>query len=722
VAAAGEEETVRLLRLTHSAGADAHRVQIEVEVPGMARRAATARFTFAVPVKEQELIRWYFEDYREGPADAVTRLRAGRAGQRLAGLGGELFAAVFEASPAARRLWAAVQPRLGEFRVEVVTDVAGATALPWEAMTGPGTGQHLALGAGAMVRAQPQAALAPILPEAGAAVRVLVVIARPHVTDVPFRSVAQHLARLQEASSQALRLDVLRPPDFTELTRVLQAARDRGVPYRVLHFDGHGVWGDVADPGWLGQVIPAAERGPADVWLASPARPGAHGYLLFENPALPGNAQLVDGPALAGLLTGTGVSLLTLNACRSALAEPASVPVDGLGDPHAQVRAFGSLAQEVMDAGTAGVLAMRYNIYVATAARLVAGVYTGLLAGESFGAAVRAARTTLAASPPGGTGAAIGDWMVPVAYEAAPLHLTTLPPGTNHEATPASPAWPATLSLPADALPPPPAAGFYGRDDTLLALDRTFDTQPIVLLHGEAGIGKTATAAEFARWYARTGGARPPAVYTSLAQHATMTGLATALAALLAANPATAPDPSRDGLAGEQHLHAIGQLMHQAPMLWILDDLQAVSGHRDQPSGWAPQQQQKLLTFLRIARDTRTRLLLLSRHGEQAWLGDLPARLPLPPLPPADRALLLRAVTATHHIQITGPGPASPALRTLGGNPRAIIHLTEQALRAGCTTTTELGTFLAQATSTRTPPPSPDGDPGTDTSRREGTP
>ena len=84
-----------------------------------------------------------------------------------------------------------------------------------------------------------------------------------------------------------------------------------------------------------------------------------------------------------------------------------------------------------MDAGAAGVLAMRYNIYVATAARLVAGVYAGLLGGQSFGAAVRAARTSLAASPPGGTGAAIQDWMVPVAYEAAPLHLTTLPPGND---------------------------------------------------------------------------------------------------------------------------------------------------------------------------------------------------------------------------------------------------------------------------------------------------
>ena len=33
-------------------------------------------------------------------------------------------------------------------------------------------------------------------------------------------------------------------------------------------------------------------------------------------------------------------------------------------------------------------------------------------------------------------------------------------------------------------------------------LDRAFDRHPVVLLHAYAGQGKTATAVEFARWYA----------------------------------------------------------------------------------------------------------------------------------------------------------------------------------------------------------------------------
>ena len=61
-------------------------------------------------------------------------------------------------------------------------------------------------------------------------------------------------------------------------------------------------------------------------------------------------------------------------------------------------------------------------------------------------------------------------------------------------------------------MPRPPDAGFFGRDETLLAIDRAFDTSQVVLLHAFAGAGKTTTAAEFARWYSATGGLYHPAL------------------------------------------------------------------------------------------------------------------------------------------------------------------------------------------------------------------
>ena len=70
-----------------------------------------------------------------------------------------------------------------------------------------------------------------------------------------------------------------------------------------------------------------------------------------------------------------------------------------MADVHAQVRAFGSLAQEVMDAGVAGVVAMRYNVYVVTAAQFVADLYAALARGQTLGQAVTWAASSSHAQP-----------------------------------------------------------------------------------------------------------------------------------------------------------------------------------------------------------------------------------------------------------------------------------------------------------------------------------
>jgi CHAT domain len=671
---------VRLLRLTCWSDADLHRVEIRVEVPRMAPRTASARFTFVVRPSDQELIRWFFETYQQGPVDVVTELQAEQAEQRLGELGGELFRAVFEASEDTRRLWAAVQPELAGFRVEIVTDVAGATALPWEIMRDPELGQPLGLHAAALIRAHPYAARMPELPRDDVPVRVLLVISRPGRVDVPFRSVAHHLARLLDGHGGAVRLDVLRPPTFAQLTRTLRDARNDGHPYQVVHFDGHGVWGDASNARWLQTVIRVAEAGPAA--LVSPARPGAHGYLLFENPRLAGNTQLIDGPVLGNLLADAGVGLLVLNACRSAQAD--TTPGPAIADPHAEVRAYGSLAHEVMDTGVAGVLAMRYEVFVATAAQFVADLYAGMVRGESFGAAVRVARQNLAASPSDRGGVAVPDWLVPVAYEAAPLHLISKPDSGDR-----------SDPHPAPTLPIPSDLGFYGRDDTLLALDRAFDAYSVVLLNGEAGIGKTATAAEFARWYLLTGGVPGPVIYTSLSEHADVAALAAQLITALAEDPA-APRMTGTDLAGVPGLQVISQIVRQIPLLWIWDGLELASGPPAPGPGRPAPEWQELLSIVHCVRDTRAKLLLISRHDQRAWLGDVPVRLQLPPLPDADCRLLVRAVAAAQRVQLAGLSPAGSALRTMGGNPETIIDLTERALRAGHVTSAEFESFVAR--------------------------
>jgi hypothetical protein len=136
----------------------------------------------------------------------------------------------------------------------------------------------------------------------------------------------------------------------------------------------------------------------------------------------------VDGPALGRVLAKGDVPVLVLNACRSAHAGLVSspLPVTAEMDADQRVRAYGSLAQEVMDSGMAGVVAMLYNVYVVTAAQFIGEVYAALLKGHELGEAVTTARRHLAASPlrqVGGQARPLQDWIVPVVYETAPVAL-----------------------------------------------------------------------------------------------------------------------------------------------------------------------------------------------------------------------------------------------------------------------------------------------------------
>ena len=178
-------------------------------------------------------------------------------------------------------------------------------------------------------------------------------------------------------------------------------------------------------------------------------------------------------------------------------------------EAHRRVQAYGSLAQEVMDAGLAGVVAMGYNVYVGTAARFIGGVYAALLDGWPRGAAVTAARRQLADDSlrrQDASARPLHDWLVPVVYEAAPLAFETGPAASQLAIELGQARAEPNRERPDPPLLPGPDAGFSGRDETLLALDRTFDTRSVVLLHGYAGAGKTVTALEFARWYTFTGG------------------------------------------------------------------------------------------------------------------------------------------------------------------------------------------------------------------------
>jgi tetratricopeptide (TPR) repeat protein len=694
-----------VLRISDLPLGDKRRVEVTWQ-DGDARQVAVSSFAYQVGDQDAERVRWYLEDYAEFPADPAPVLAAG-AEQVLAETGTGLFSRVFTGMDAAG-IWTQAKARLADVRVEVDTDPADAPGLPWELLRDPGSDTALATGAGEFVRTHLQARV-NLPPAAGDELRVLLVICRPGGRDdVPFRSVASRLVRGGADRMEGLRLEVLRPATFSRLAEVLHAAADAGRPYHVVHFDGHGTYLDLAK---LSGADGGGSVGVSSLWYgaAGPVREGPHGYLIFEDPESGVNQQLVDGPTLGRLLKATEVPVLVLNACRSAWTEaparpgePDSAPEAGLADVHARIRAYGSLAAEVADAGVPGVVAMRYNVYVVTAAQYMANLYAHLVSGKSLGRAATAARRALAADPTREVGAvpvALQDWAVPVVYEAAPLTLLE-PSQSDAPLIRVSSADAASAEM---GVPRPPDAGFFGRDETLLALDRAFDTHRVVLLSAFAGAGKTTTAAEFARWYSATGGLHHPQVgngpvlWSTFEHHLPVERLldaaGDAFGPLLEANKIhwqALTDPvERRGL--------VLQLLAQVPVLWVWDNTEPVTGFPPgTASAWTPGEQAELAGFLRdLAQQTKCKVLLTSRRDERAWLGDLPARLVLPPMPMRERLQLAHALAARHghHDPDTD---WRPLLRYAAGNPLAITVLVGQALRDHLTTTAGIEAFVAR--------------------------
>lgn len=706
--------TLRLIQST--AGPDRYRVQVSLDGDARPPLTATAEFAFSFSDQDREDLRWYLEDYLEHAADPAPKI-ATRIEQRIAEMGAQLFHEVFESSKTADRLWSRLQNELNDTRVEVVADVQTATAIPWELLRDPLTETPLALEAQAFVRAQTDMTRVPKIPqqrgagdEGTEAIRILLVICRPGgSSDVPFRSVASRLIKgLGGSAHEAFELDVLRPPTFEQLGKVLRAAKAAGKPYHVVHFDGHGTYQEVSKPSTLAAIV----SGLRSHVLSSP-RAGAHGYLLFENPAIRENLQLVDGPSLGRLLTETDVPVLVLNACRSAHAEAPAAPekkaeaegesaaTQEASEVHTQVRAFGSLAQEVVGAGVAGVVAMRYNVYVVTAAQFVADLYGALVQGQTLGEAVTLGRKQLHDQPLREIAyepRPLQDWPVPVVYEAALVALFPKPTGAApalHITLKAGEAAPAEGSLDPN-LPAQPDAGFFGRDETLLALDRAFDNQSIVLLHAYAGSGKTATAAEFARWYSLTGGIEGPVLFTSFEQYKPLTRVLDTIGQVFgqALEGASVHWLTLDD---EQRRDVALQVLGQIPVLWIWDNVEPIAGF---PAGaespWSGAEQKELADFLRAARETRARFLLTSRRDERGWLGALPARIQVPAMPMQERVQLARALAEKHGRRLTEVEDWRPLLRFTQGNPLTITVLVGQALRDGLRTREQIQAFVAR--------------------------
>ncbi|MBT7096760.1 CHAT domain-containing protein, partial [Candidatus Poribacteria bacterium] len=716
-----------MLRIEHRPD-DAALALALVEANGT-RETANVSFGFVMQEKDERDMAWYLEEYLGNPYDPAPQ-RARVVENRMREMGAELFDAVFEGSEEAEGIWATLRGRLHGARIEISEPSTGGR-VPWELMRQPDRDEPLSLRVASFARSAGAPAQVPGAPEvllaANEQVRILLVTCRPGgARDVPYRSVAVRLLRNVEASGN-VRLDVLRPPTFEALSDTLRAAHTRGEPFHVVHFDGHGTHTDLHDlfEQWEEMAREALDRhvedtagtanprrytpGSLHLFYPHTARPGNRGYLVFENAGVNAIPRMVDGDELGALLHGAGVPILILNACRSDRSDGASASDavgSGEGDAEALVSqeqpyAFSSFAQEVLRLGVSGIVAMRHSVLVETAVEFVEDLYNHLLGGSTLGDAASQGRKGLRDHPLRDAldqRRPLQDWSVPVVYEQTPLALRP-PVASGHGppkliiTTPTEGDTPSSIDA---ALPGAPDLGFIGRDATLLALDRAFDAHSVVLLHGDAGKGKTTAVAEFARWYSKTHGIDGPILFSSFERYLPLERVLDKFGEVFASSLEASGVPWQT-VTGEGQRRALAlQVLGQIPVLWVWDNVEPVTGFpRNTESAWTEEEQAALRSFLHEASAAGTKFLLTSRRPER-WLGDLTHRIGIPRMPMRDRAALLRQLASRRGSPVEDIKRWRPLLDFSDGNPLALRVSAGLAIEARCDSEEDVTKFVGR--------------------------
>jgi tetratricopeptide (TPR) repeat protein len=134
-------------------------------------------------------------------------------------------------------------------------------------------------------------------------------------------------------------------------------------------------------------------------------------------------------------------------------------------------------------------------------------------------------------------------------------------------------------------------------------------------------------------------------------------------------------------------------LFRQVPVLWIWDNVEPVAGFGGQPA-WSAAEQAALADFLRAAAAMGAKFLLTSRRDERGWLGELPRRVMLPPMPMQERVLLAAGLAARQGRTLGDAAAWLPLLRFTEGNPLTITVVVGQALAGGLRTREEIGAYV----------------------------
>jgi tetratricopeptide (TPR) repeat protein len=609
------------------------------------------------PIEAEEL-GWYLERWPVWPNPLVAD-RAKQVEANLIAWGKALHAAALplEATANVVQAWAGVEAGasrrfsvsvddsllLGSSEAEQNLAQEAATALlalPWELLHN-GDGYLFQGGRPTRVRRRLPNKRTLAVPVVAPPIRVLLITSRPEDDACGYldhRASALPLVAATEELGEVLRLSLLHPATYPALEAELARAQQAGEPYHVVHFDGHGVYD----------------------------RRVGLGGLCFEDPSdsnkLTGRRhQTVCTDQLGPLLNNYRIPLVLLDACQSAQAEAGSE----------------SVASDLLQRGVASVVAMSHSVLVETARRFVAAFYGELAKGQRVGQAMLAGQRALHSDPSRGQRYGIGeltlaDWFVPVLYQEKddPQLFTATPaPQTREDLR-------SRLRARLGEVPPEPAdTGFVGRSRDLLALERLLRQERWAVLRGQGGEGKTALAAELARWLVRSQQVRRAAfVSVELCSH--KDAVLDALGRQLVGSDYSAAKYE----STEQALLPIERALREQPTLLVIDNMESVllPPYLESPELLSEEALLELQAILglaeRLLRAGETRIVFTSREALPAPFDAKPQRWDLHQLGKDDAvALIERSLAAGESSTATAAGAGEAALEARREDIEALV-------------------------------------------------
>ena len=474
------------------------RLVYEPATPGQPHVHSAQSWRFVAPIGpiEAEELRWYLEKYAVWPSQ-YFRDRARKVEENLVKWGQLLYDAAMPSAHTTNvmKAWTKIDEHAGRrFSVhidasleagapepEVATAREAATrllGLPWELLH---DGESFLFQGARPTRVRRRLPNTRVLdvPVVATPIRILLVTARPEddaCSYIDHRISALPLVEAMEELGGLVRIHVLSPPTLPALREELDRARKARAPYHVVHFDGHGVYDPQVGLGGL------CFEDPQDIGKLD----GRRHVTVFTKPTDDNRNDL------GSLLRDHRIPLVFLEACQTATAEKASE----------------SVASALLEAGVASVVAMSHSVLVETARRFVEAFYDALADGARVGDAMLAGQRKLKDDNFRGRIFGAGefrleDWFVPVLFQEKddPQLFRTVPTRQTQEDL--KTALKARLGE-LDQVARVPETGFVGRSRELLALQRLLRHERYAVVRGQGGEGKTALAAEFARWMVRS--------------------------------------------------------------------------------------------------------------------------------------------------------------------------------------------------------------------------